>query len=473
LVGKNQLPVGNCPISRILRHMVWKIFLRYFILTVVGIIGFLLLFIMLSVGPVDRTPAETLSSYETMMNRLDTLDINIPKAKADFSVGFGKVNITPLKPIATAGYGKRQGKPYVTVHDSIYVRALVIENGRQRVAIVSADLLIMPPTVTEVLEKKLEGIGFSLNNTYLSATHSHNSIGNWGEGATRFIYGAYEDSVVQFIADGIVHSIQQATKNLLPSTLKAGAIPIPNAVENRLIDDGNEDPFLRALEVHRSDSSKLVLVSYAAHATCLSQGTLELSRDYPGMLVDQLESKDYEFAMFMAGSVGSHKGSSPADNWSCIAWMAEEISEAFLAKRNTLQEMGDTSLVMRMIPLELSDPQVKITQDWKLRSWLFRSAFGEYGSFLTVLRIGDLVMLGTPCDFSGEFNASLDSLANEHGLQAMVTSFNGGYIGYATPGKYYDVDHYETQLMNWYAPGTGDYIRECLEKLMVTVSDTK
>ena len=453
--------------------MVWKIFLRYFSLTVVGIIGFLLLFLVLSLGPVDRTPVETLPPYETMMKRLDSLNINFPKAKEGFSVGFGKVNITPSKPMATAGYGKRQGRPYLTVHDSIYVRTLVIENGTQRVAIVGADLLIIPPTVTQILGKKLETIGFSLNNTYLSATHSHNSIGNWGEGATRFIFGAYEDSVVQFIADGIVNSIQRATENMLPSTLRAGAIPIPQAVENRLIDGGNEDPFLRAIEVHRSDSSKLVLTSYAAHATCLSQGTLELSRDYPGMLVDELESKDYEFAMFMAGSVGSHKGSSPEGNWGCIKWMAEEISDVFLTQRNALKVITDTSLVMKRIPLALSDPQVKITHNWKLRSWLFRSAFGEYESFLTVLRIGDLVMLGTPCDFSGEFNASLDSLANVNRLQAMVTSFNGGYIGYATPGKYYDVDHYETQLMNWYAPGTGDYIQECLEKLIVAVSDTK
>lgn len=453
--------------------MVWKKFLRYFLLTVAGILGLLLLFVIFSLGPVDRTPAEALPSYKMMMERLDTLDINPLKAKAGFSVGFGKVNITPSEPIATAGYGKRRGKPYLTVHDSIYVRSFVIENGTQRVALVSADLIIMPPTVTQVLEKKLEAIGFSLNNTYLSAIHSHNSIGTWGEGATQFIYGAYDDSVVQFIADAIVKSIQQATENILPSTLKMGAIAIPQAVENRLIDGGNEDPFLRALEVHRSDSSKLVLVSYAAHATCLSQGTLELSRDYPGMLVDELESEDYEFAMFMAGGVGSHKGSSPVNNWGCMAWMSEAISDAFLAQRNTLQVISDTSLVMERIPLALGDPQVKITRDWKLRSWVFRSAFGEYKSFLTVLRIGDLVMLGTPCDFSGEFNASLDSVAKVNGLHAMVTSFNGGYIGYVTPGKYYDIDHYETRLMNWYAPGTGNYMRECLEELIVAVSDTR
>jgi hypothetical protein len=82
-------------------------------------------------------------------------------------------------------------------------------------------------------------------------------------------------------------------------------------------------------------------------------------------------------------------------------------------------------------------------------------------------------MLGTPCDFSGEFSASLDSIAHNLNMQAMVTSFNGGYIGYVTPGAYYDIHHYETQLMNWYAPGTGEYMRDCLKELMTAVSDTR
>ena len=453
--------------------MVLKAIIRYTALTLAAIIGFLVIFIAVSIAPVDRDPMESLSSYDSMMGRIDSIDIRVLPPREGFSVGFGKVNITPAQPLATAGYGKRRGKPYHVVHDSIYVRSLVIGNGTTRVAIVSADLLIMPPTVTRLLEGKLARAGFSLENTYLGATHSHNSIGHWGEGVTRFLYGAYEDSVSVFIADAIVESIRQASMNLLPSTLKSGAIAIPQAVENRLIDNGPEDPFLRVLEVHRSDSSRLVMMTYAAHATCLSQGTLALSRDYPGVLVDDLEAKGYDFAMFMAGGVGSHKGSAPADDWGCMAWMAEQISADFLRQRQTLTVVSDTTLVMARVPLELSDPQVKISRDWKVRAWLFRSAFGEYDAFLTVLRIGDMVMMGTPCDFSGEFNAPLDSMASREDLQVIVTSFNGGYIGYLTPGKYYDTAHYETRLMNWYARGTGDYVATCLGRLMLEVSDTR
>jgi neutral ceramidase len=452
--------------------MILRKALRYLLLTLVGVVAFFVILMIFSVAPVDRTNADLLPSYDTTMKRIEALDVASREPSAGFSVGFGKTNITPSEPVPTAGYGKRMGKPYHSVHDSIFVRAMVITNGVKKVAIVSADLLIMPPTVTALLDEKLRAIGFSLDNTYLGATHSHNSIGQWGEGATRIIYGDYDASVVNFIADGIVSSVKNADEDVLPATLKSGRIAVPHAVENRLIDDGPEDPMLRAIEIVRADGTTGVMLSFPAHATCLSQGTLELSRDFPGVVVDELESKGYTFAMYLAGAVGSHKGSAPAKNWSCMTWMADQLTQAFISVRDSLQPIRDSSVVMARVPLALSEPQVKISEDWKIRGWLFRAAFGEYENFLTVLRLGDLIMLGTPCDFSGELMEPLDSLATRLDKNVLVTSFNGGYIGYVTRGKYYDVDHYETRLMNWYAPGTGEYLTESLKKLMLVVSDT-
>jgi neutral ceramidase len=446
---------------------VLKTILRITMIILSGITAAILILVIISVAPVDRTPAQEYPQYQVMMSRLDSLQsLKIPQAQRQFSVGYGKENLTPPFRTATAGYGKRKGKLFTAIHDSIYVRAIVIDNGTQRFAIVSADLLIIPPTVTRALNTRLSKIGFSLNNTYLGATHSHNSIGNWGEGVTRFLYGTYEDTVVNFIADKIVKSIQNASKNLLPSRILAGVVPIPETVGNRVIENGPEDPLLRVIEAHRSDSTKLILMSYTAHATCLYSGDFELSRDYPGKLVDIMEKKGYRFAMFMAGAVGSHSCVAPAYGESCVDWLATHISDHLIRSVNMLHPVRDSTLWMERIPLALADPQVKLTPNWKARAWLFRATFGEYPAYLTALRIGDLVMLGTPCDFSGEFDPQLDSFAAKHAMRVMVTSFNGGYIGYVTPKKHYDVNHYETQLMNWYPPGNGEYITACLEKLI-------
>lgn len=451
--------------------MIRKI-VRIVFIFLVSLIGAILLFLLISIVPLDRTPYKEKSFYAEMMNRLDSLlkkPVMLPKAH--FNIGFAKESITPIQRVATAGYGNRRGKLIEGIHDSVFVRTMVVQTRTSRVAIVTADLQIVPPTVVEVLKKRLPEIGFTLDNTYLGATHTHNSVGNWAKGAITLIYGEYKDSIVNFIADQIIISIQRASENTLPATLKAGRIPISNVVLNRINDNNPIDSMLRVIEVHRSDSSKLILMSHTAHATCLRSRNLQLSRDYPGKLVDTMEQQGYTFAMFMAGAVGSHGCKAPEYGWNCIDYIANEMATQFMANRNSLHTITDTTLVMNRVQLSLPKSDAKISLNWGIRPWLFSAALGEFPVYLNVLRLGDVVMLGTPCDFSGEFNSRLDVTAEHHHLQTMVTSFNGGYIGYVTPIQYYDVNHYETRLMNWYGPGTGEYMVECLDKMIVSVSD--
>ncbi len=446
--------------------MTFKKLLRFILISMAVVIGLLIIFLAISVAPADRTVGYE-NLLDIMNNRINAIDRKPDTPTNGFSVGFAKENLTPSHSVP--GAGKRGGKHFLSVHDSIYVRTMVIGNGVRRVAIVSADLIIIPPTVTTLLDKELRDIDFTLDNTYVGATHTHSSIGGWGKGVTSLLYGSYDDSIVRFIADKIKVSIARAAQNMLPSKLKSGSISIPAGVYNRVTDSGPVDPLLRVIEVHRSDSSKLLLMSYTAHATCLSSRDLQLSRDYPGKLVDIVEAGGYTFSMFLAGAVGSHGANAPESDWNCVEWMAEEIAEKFLAHKDHLREVKGAILEMRRVPLALNEPQPKILHDWRLRPWLFRAAFGEYSTFISALKIGDVVMLSTPCDFSGEFNAALDSLGASINVFPIVTSFNGAYIGYVTPTKYYDVDHYETQLMNWYGPGNGEYVKECLEKLMLSV----
>jgi neutral ceramidase len=440
------------------RVLIWILkIIAFFILAV-------LLFVAAILLPIDRTPYKEKEFYGKMMKRLDSLGGSIAARPAKgFSTGFAKANITPSFPVATAGYGNRRGKNFTSVLDSVFVRAAVVQNGAEKVAIVSADLLIIPPEVTEQLKARLPSVGFTINNTYLSASHTHNSIGNWGVGATRFIYGDYSKEVVDLITDGILNSIKKASADLAPSSFRNGSIAVPNVLRNRLDKtEGTIDSLLHLVEITRADRTKVAIITFNAHATCLFSRDLELSRDYPGELVDKLESDGYTFAMFMSGAVGSHGCRPPEFGRPCIGWMADEILNKVNVLRDSLQPTEDSSLQMIRIPLELGEPQVKISEDWRIRPWVFKAAFGEYKPYLTALRIGKIIFLGTPCDFSGELTKPIRALGASGGFQVIVTSFNGNYIGYITDDKYYDRSHYETRLMNWYGPGNGAYLTECL-----------
>jgi hypothetical protein len=444
------------------RKVIRKIFLCLLVL-----VGAIVIFLLAAIGFVDRTPAAQFDGYKETFDEVSKLRIpNDSVSDKSFSIGFSKINLTPSSPVALAGYGNRKGKHYTTVADSIFVRTIVVNNGLKKIAIVSADLLLIPPKVTLALEAQLPSIGYKIEDVFLGATHTHNSIGNWGEGAAGFIYGSYEESMIQFITSKIISSIITASEKTIEGKIKYGKISNANAVGNRLVKDGPEDPYLRVIEFNRRDSVKLIFLSYAAHATCLYSKNLELSRDYPGRLVDQLEDKGYNFAMFMAGAVGSHKPGAPEYGWSCFDWMADELKRSVVDHRDSLIELEGSVIKSFRTRLHLSDPQVKVTPELKVRSWLFRSAMGEYPVYVTGFEIGDLIMLGVPADFSGEFSPSLDSVAASQSKHLITTSFNGGYIGYLTPKKYYDNKYFETQLMNWYAPGTGEFVRDVMGEII-------
>lgn len=444
-----------------------KRIVRYLLYSIGGVLMLIVLFLLATIIPVDRTPYFEADFYKVMSKRLDSLQRNPPSfSSGGFRVGYNVTNLTPGFPVATAGYGNRRGRPFTGVHDSVYVRTIVIDNGKQKVAIVSADLLIIPPAVTSLLQDRLRTIGFALDNTYLNATHTHNSIGNWGEGAAGIIYGSYSDKVVDFITEKIIASISGAAADTKPSTIKFGAISVPNAVRHRIDGiNGKVDDQLRVIELARDDSSRLAILSFNAHPTCLYSKDLELSRDYPGELVDDIEESGYAFAMFLSGAVGSHGCSPPEYGKPCLTWMAKEISTKFNELQPSLIPGNDSTLAMLRVPLELGEPQIKIARDWRLRPWVFESAFGNYQPFLTSLRLGPIVFLGTPCDFSGELRQDIDSVASRYRKQAIITSFNGHYIGYITNDMYYDSAHYETRLMNWYGPGNGAYISDAMTVL--------
>ena len=51
------------------------------------------------------------------------------------------------------------------------------------------------------------------------------------------------------------------------------------------------------------------------------------------------------------------------------------------------------------------------------------------------------------------------------GLNLIITTFNGGYMGYITPDEYYDKHFHEVREMNWYGPGNGKYFDELITKI--------
>ncbi len=131
-----------------------------------------------------------------------------------------------------------------------------------------------------------------------------------------------------------------------------------------------------------------------------------------------------------------------------------------------IRPQPDSTLALLTLPLALLEPHPRVIGNWRVRPWLFYALYGDYPSDLKALRIGQTVLLGTPCDFSGELAAELNPLAAKQSVNLMVTSFDGGYIGYVTPDRYYERKTYETRDMNWFGPQNGAYFTEMMAGLL-------
>lgn len=428
------------------------------------LIGFGAVFLIATVAPVHRYRVQDEQFYREMLTSIRPLPVT--KTVNGLQAGAARVSLTPRQRTATAGYGNRRGKLFHHIDDSVFVRTLLIRSGPQPVAIVAADLLIIPPLVRADLEERLPGIGFSIDQVYLGATHSHNSIGNWSKGITSFLYGAYSDSIVRFISDQIIYSIQSAAADLQPAQLSYQAVRVPEAVRNRLNEGGPVDSLLHVVRIDRADRKKFLLTSFAAHATCLPSAEITLSRDYPGHFVELLETAGFDHVQFMAGAVGSQTTNVPDEAPSCIEYTAAALVRGFLRDSANRQHLPTAAIQLQHLPLRMPEVQAKISRDWRLRPWVFHALMGDSEHVLSVLKAGPLVMVGTPCDFSGELVLPLYQHARQNQIHLMVTSFNGGYMGYITPDQYYDKNHYETRLMNWYGPGNGTYFSDCIRKIV-------
>ena len=421
---------------------------------------------------IDRTPIQNIEYYHNMMQQLDTLEKKLPyQSKKPFRIGFSKVSITPDTVMELAGYGARKPKIFSSVLDSVFIRTIFLTNHTQKVVIVCADLLIIHPFLKQKVRERLSTTHWTSSEIFFTATHTHSSLGQWAPGVLgHLIAGKYSPQVVEILTEKIVEGIQKAQQTTYSSSFSFSELSSEDLVQNRLVGEkGIEDPFQKTL-FFETNKGKAIFSSFSAHATCLTIQSHVLSGDFPGYFHQQL-SKDTSiaFSLFAAGAVGSMGPQTKEEN----QYIRTKYLGSELAKRLTkdIKKPVIDSIMLRafQIPLLLGKPQFKILKNWIIRPYLFRLLFGDETSSISVLQLNNVLLIGMPCDFSGELAMPLYTFAKERGFELIITSFNGGYIGYITEDKWYDLERPETKSMNWYGPETGKYFSQIVKRIITKI----
>ncbi|WP_233349302.1 neutral/alkaline non-lysosomal ceramidase N-terminal domain-containing protein [Hyphomonas sp. CACIAM 19H1] len=215
--------------------------------------------------------------------------------EAVLKAGASKVDITPS--------GDKLPGIFTGILDPIHVRAIVLENGAQRAALVTVDAGAIPNEIWQRLTTKAEAeLGIPANQVILTATHTHSVPFGWSVG--------YEEQLYQ--------AVEEAAAALQPAKMASGTGVSYINVNRNIIDpatgrwwegpnyQGPSDKTVAVLSFQSLDGAPIaVYYNYAVHPVIT--GNLDLiSGDIPGAASGYIEESLGEdaVAVFSYGAAG-------------------------------------------------------------------------------------------------------------------------------------------------------------------------
>lgn len=229
---------------------------------------------------------------------------------AEFRAGAAKVDITP--PV-----GERMSawpRDSKGVHDPLYAKALVLDDGKTKMALVTINLSRFGAentTNVKTIVKEKTGI----DNVLCAATHTHSAPLGKDDFPTK------EDPWIRQAERNIADVIARAAANLAPAKIGAGFGQVPEGHNRRVVlPDGKvvmhwnnrkrtpTNPVDYQLGVIRIEAIGgkpiATLINFACHPVIGGHRSQLLSADYPGVLTRLVEEATGVQCMFLQGAAG-------------------------------------------------------------------------------------------------------------------------------------------------------------------------
>ncbi len=431
------------------------------------VFGVFFLLAMLLFTRVDWRNYQDLEYYSETMENFQDLAVENSEGKAMF-VGWSSTNVTPESAATIVGY-KPRGE-YEYVQDSSYIKTLVVGNGISTVAFLNYELLIVHPYLVERIENAINREKLPIDFIYFTATHTHTGMGGYIPGPMgKIAFGGCDENIVALLERRTIEGIQSALSDRDTAEISFKKIKAETLVTNRFIPDDPIDPYIRQLIFEKKNGEIGTFLTYSAHPTTLSSKFMGLSGDYPFYLTQALEENGFDFALFAAGTVGSHRPVTEGNRIEHTKGYALTLQDHIIqgdAEKN-IPGFREGNLITAKVQILLRTAHYRITDNIRLRPWVFNWLFGDPQAHFDMVIIGNTLLLSSSGEISGVFMEQWETLANAQGLNLMITCFNGGYIGYITPDEYYNYHYHEVREMNLYGPYNGSYFDEMIRKLIM------
>ena len=408
-------------------------------------------------------------------------------------VGFGSSLVTPGLGVYMAGYFEKRRS--TAMHDELYARAMVFDDGATRGALLCCDLITVPAEEVAKIREIVEArTGIPGKNVMVCGTHTHTGPNTrrgsleeddptieWLDGmparAAEAVVAAVGDMEGCTLAGGSAFEDRIAFNrryHMKDGTVRSN----PGHMNPEIVEPaGPIDPEVGVLSFRREDGTlKGLYVNYACHLD--NVGGTEISADFPGYLVNRLQERvvGRPAVLFTNGSCGdiNHidtRSRHRRKGHEHSRWMGETLAgDACVA----LEQMEEVAAGPVRIASEVIQLPMKEDAD---------QSIGQ--TEIQVMRVGEVAFVGVPAEYFVELQ--LDIKERSPFARTYISELANGCIGYVPTRKAFaenmkDVssermeqfDHmgYEVRsaLSRGYLPGIGEAMADAAVRLLEQVT---
>lgn len=401
---------------------------------------------------------------------------------APFRASAVKVDITPSTPQWLLGYGPRQS---TGVHDRIFHRVMVLDDGRTQFILVASDLCLFSPELYDEAAAELEKAGVPRRQFWWSVTHTHSAPEAGPPGVYKVLLKGRSDhewdrEYTQQIKAGLVRAVAEARAKLEPARLRVGlgmsmaninrrARDVDGKISLGLNPEGPVDRQVGVIRAERADGSVIALVAnYAIHGTVLSGNNTLISGDAPGVTAAYVEQALGGVVLFVNGAAGNAApiySVYPTPAAGHLPEFRVLLGDRILeAARAMPKGSEDVSLTLEETAVETP---LKAGLEWPAE--LARYARVEAGGRTLVrlpvrmLRLNDAVIWAAPVELFSEI--AIEVRSRSPFPYTLYFGYTNGWFGYLPTARAFGEGGYEPQTSPFTPAAEGDLTRHVVTLL--------
>jgi neutral ceramidase len=273
------------------------------------------------------------------------------KAAAD------SVDLRPAAGQWMTGYARRV-EPAIGTHDPIMARAVLLDDGYCRLAIISCDLLgFSSAVVADIRQAIAATASIPADNILICCTHTHSGPASM---PMRGVMGHVDADWLAATQSNIVRLVSRLPARLQPARFAFGCIRVPHIAFNRQDDSHDIDEDLAVISVEAHTGSPIAtMVQYAAHPVILGPRNLEYSGDYPGATARHLERLRGGIGLYLQGASGDAEPENQRERgWGLgtfedVERVGKRLAEAGIAALSDAARTSEVTLAVASTPLDL------------------------------------------------------------------------------------------------------------------------